>query len=43
MADITPTGTDIQISTDSAFSTIVLNDSGAYRTTKSFTKVTLPY
>src|SRR5574344_2087749 len=43
MADITPTGTDIQISTDSAFSTIVLNDSGAYRTTKSFTKGTLPY
>ena len=43
MADITPTGTDIQISTDSAFSTIVMNDTGAYRTTKSFVKGTLPY
>ena len=43
MAEVTPTGTDIQISTDSAFSTIVLNDSGPYKTTRQFVKGNLPY
>jgi hypothetical protein len=43
MAEVTPTGTDIQISTDSAFSTIVLNDSGPYRAVRAFSKGELPY
>ena len=43
MADITPTGTDIQISTDSAFNTIVMNETGPYKTTRVFAQGALPY
>ena len=43
MADITPTGTDIQISTDSAFNTVVMNETGPYKTTRVFAQGALPY
>jgi hypothetical protein len=43
MANTPATSTDIQIATDSVFSDVVVNDSGAYRTTRSFVKGDLPY
>ena len=42
MADIA-SNTEIQIATDSVFSTIVSDDSGPYRTSKAFVKGDLPY
>ena len=43
MAEVTPTGTDLQISTDSAFNTIVLNETGPYMTARAFASGALPY
>ena len=43
MATVAPNGTDIQVSTDSGFSKLVVNDSGAYRTSRAFVKGDLPY
>lgn len=40
---VTPTGTDLQISTDSSFSSLANTDSGTYRTAQSFVKDELPY
>ena len=39
----TPTGTDLQISTDPSFSKIVNTDDGTYRTSQRFEKDALPY
>ena len=43
MPTVTPTGTDLQISTDAGFSKIINTDSGTYRTTQHFNKDELPY
>lgn len=40
---VNPTGTHLQIATDAAFKTLVVNDDGAYRTSKAFKKGDLPY
>ena len=39
----TPTGTDLQISTDPSFTKIVNTDDGTYRTSQRFEKDALPY
>ena len=39
----TPTGTDLQISTDASFTKIVNTDDGTYRTSQRFEKDALPY
>ena len=38
-----PNGTDIQVATDSGFSDLVVDDSGAYRTSRNFVPDELPY
>ena len=43
MAKVLPTGTDIQIATDAAFQSVVIDDEGTYRVTKGFTRGDLPY
>ena len=43
MAIPTPTGTDLQIGTDSNFNTIINTDDGTYRTSQHFEKGELPY
>ena len=43
MATVDPSGTALQISTDSAFGTLVLDETTAYRTSRSFVKGDLPY
>ena len=43
MPTTNPTGTDIQVATDSSFSDIVVDDSGAYRTSRDFVQDELPY